>query len=139
MTARTIGAVGALAAAAALSAALLVGTDAAATHKGPLIVLDTDAGQLNDHGFNQLAYEGLQRAEKKLGVNGKVYQAASSQDYVPNLARAAQAGAALVISVGFDQANAIAHAGQMAGRRSARHHRNHSSPYSVMCAALRSG
>jgi basic membrane protein A len=41
-------------------------------------------------------------------VDGRVYQSASSQDYIPNLARAAQQGAALVISVGFDQANAIA-------------------------------
>lgn len=97
-----------LLAAAALVAALTVGTGAAATHKGPLIVLDTDAGQLNDHGFNQLAYAGLQRAEKQLGIDGQVYQAASSQDYIPNLARAAQAGAKLVISVGFDQAAAIA-------------------------------
>jgi basic membrane protein A len=82
------------------------GTTAAAVK--PLVVLVTDIGQLNDHGFNQLAYEGLQRAEHRLGVQGRVYQSASAQDYIPNLARAAQQGAALVISVGFDQADAIA-------------------------------
>jgi basic membrane protein A len=74
----------------------------------PLVVLVTDIGQLNDHGFNQLAYQGLKRAQRQLGIDGRVYQSASSQDYIPNLARAAQQGAALVISVGFDQANAIA-------------------------------
>ena len=32
------------------------------------IALVTDVGQLNDRGFNQLAYEGLKRAEKELDV-----------------------------------------------------------------------
>jgi len=72
------------------------------------IVLVTDAGQLNDHGFNQLAYQGLKRAEAKLGIHGAVYQANSAQDYIPNLSTAAKRNADLVISVGFDQADAIA-------------------------------
>jgi basic membrane protein A len=72
------------------------------------IVLVTDAGQLNDHGFNQLAYEGLKRAKAELGIRGDVYQATSAQDYIPNLSTAARRGADLVISVGFDQAAAIA-------------------------------
>jgi basic membrane protein A len=87
------------------------GPTAAGTTTGagkPLVVLVTDIGQLNDHGFNQLAYEGLKRAQRSLGIDGRVYQSASAQDYIPNLARAAQEGAKLVISVGFDQANAIA-------------------------------
>jgi basic membrane protein A len=32
------------------------------------VALVTDVGQLNDRGFNQLAYEGLKQAEKDLGV-----------------------------------------------------------------------
>jgi basic membrane protein A len=76
--------------------------------KKAYVVLITDVGQLNDHGFNQLAYAGLQRAEKQLGVRGDVFQSPSSADYVPNLATAARKGADLVISVGFDQANSIA-------------------------------
>jgi basic membrane protein A len=86
------------------------GAGAAATSSSakPLVVLVTDIGQLNDHGFNQLAYDGLKRAQRQLGIDGRVYQSASSQDYIPNLARAAQQGATLVVSVGFDQANAIA-------------------------------
>ncbi|HET7566719.1 MAG TPA: BMP family ABC transporter substrate-binding protein [Gaiellaceae bacterium] len=83
------------------------GTTAASSGK-PLVVLVTDVGQLNDHGFNQLAYEGLKRAQKQLGIDGRVYQANSAQDYIPNLARAAQQHADLVVSVGFDQATAIA-------------------------------
>jgi basic membrane protein A len=72
------------------------------------VVLVTDINQLNDHGFNQLAYQGLKRAQRELGINGVVYQSASSQDYIPNLTQAARKKADLVISVGFDQATAIA-------------------------------
>jgi basic membrane protein A len=79
-----------------------------ATGNKPYVVLVTDIGQLNDHGFNQLAYQGLKRAQRQLGIRGDVYQSPSSADYVPNLATAARKGADLVISVGFDQANSIA-------------------------------
>jgi basic membrane protein A len=71
-------------------------------------VLVTDINQLNDHGFNQLAYQGLKRAIRQLGIQGDVYQSASAQDYIPNLSTAARKHADLVISVGFDQATAIA-------------------------------
>lgn len=83
-------------------------TTTASSGKKAYVVLVTDIGQLNDHGFNQLAYEGLTRAQKDLGIRGDVYQSPSSADYVPNLATAARKGADLVISVGFDQANSIA-------------------------------
>ena len=76
--------------------------------KKTYVVLVTDIGQLNDHGFNQLAYGGLKRAEKNLGIKGDVYQSPSAADYVPNLTTAARKGADLVVSVGFDQANSIA-------------------------------
>jgi basic membrane protein A and related proteins len=88
------------------------GTNAAGTTtvagKKAYVVLVTDIGQLNDHGFNQLAYTGLKKAQKQLGIKGDVFQSPSSSDYVPNLATAARKGADLVISVGFDQANSIA-------------------------------
>jgi len=82
-------------------------TTAAASSK-PLIVLVTDVNQLNDHGFNQLAYQGLLKAQRELGIHGAVYQSASAQAYIPNLSTAARKHADLVISVGFDQASAIA-------------------------------
>ena len=46
--------------------------------------LVTDIGGLNDRSFNHLAYVGLQRAQSKLGVEGKVLQSTSNADYVPN-------------------------------------------------------
>jgi basic membrane protein A and related proteins len=113
--ARRIGAIVALAGAAAVVAAV-VGAGAgsaksgspAAAQKKAFVVLVTDVNQLNDHGFNQLAYQGLKRAEAKLGIAGAVYQSPSAAAYIPNLATAARKGADLVISVGFDQATAVA-------------------------------
>ncbi len=51
---------------------------------------------------------GLLRAEKQLGVSGRVLESPSAADYVPNLSTLAQQGYDLVIGVGFDQADAIA-------------------------------
>jgi basic membrane protein A and related proteins len=69
--------------------------------------LVTDIGQLNDRGFNHLAYVGLQRAEKQLGIQGRVLESPSSSDYIPNLSSLARQGYDLIIGVGFDQANAV--------------------------------
>jgi basic membrane protein A and related proteins len=110
---RRIGAAVALAGAAAAVAAGAGASSAksnapAAAQKKAFVVLVTDVNQLNDHGFNQLAYQGLKRAEAKLGITGAVYQSPSAAQYIPNLATAARKGADLVISVGFDQATAVA-------------------------------
>jgi basic membrane protein A len=69
--------------------------------------LVTDLGQLNDRGFNQLAYEGLKRAEKELGVEGRVLQSASAADYIPNMTRLAREQYDLIIGVGFAQGDAV--------------------------------
>jgi basic membrane protein A len=102
----------------AIIAALLVGcgdggsdttgatdTTAASALKVGLI---TDLGQLNDDGFNELAYNGLKRAEKELGVKGRVVESKSAADYVPNMTTLARAGYDLIIGVGFAQGDAIA-------------------------------
>ena len=99
--------IGAAVVIALFAAGLAASSGGASASKGPLVVLVTDAGQLNDHGFNQLAYQGLKRAQRELGIRGAVYQSPSAQAYIPNLSTAARKGADLVISVGFDQANAV--------------------------------
>jgi len=66
----------------------------------------TDIGGLNDHGFNHLAYVGLQRAEQQLGIQGRVLTSSSGADYLPNLTTLARDGYNLIIPVGFLMAQA---------------------------------
>jgi basic membrane protein A and related proteins len=84
------------------------GATTAAPEEEPLRVgLITDLGQLDDNGFNELAYRGVQRAEKELGVQGRVVESASAADYIPNMTSLARSGFDLVIGVGFAQGDAI--------------------------------
>ncbi|HZT91295.1 MAG TPA: BMP family ABC transporter substrate-binding protein [Gaiellaceae bacterium] len=84
------------------------GTTAAKKSGGYKVGLVTDVGGLNDHGFNQLSYQGLKRAENQLGVQGTVLVSKSSADYVPSLASLARKGNKLVIAVGFLMTDAVA-------------------------------
>jgi basic membrane protein A len=89
-------------------AALIVTAAAPAQHAKALKVgLSLDIGQLNDRGFNHLAYTGLLKAEKQLGVQGRILEANSAADYVPNLSTLARGNYDLVVAVGFDQAPAV--------------------------------
>jgi basic membrane protein A len=75
-----------------------------ATFKACLV---TDIGGLNDKSFNHLAYVGLQDAQKKLGVQGRVIQSKSPQDYIPNLSTCARQGYGVTIAVGFLMTDAM--------------------------------
>jgi basic membrane protein A len=77
---------------------------AASTFKVGLV---TDTGGLNDHGFNHLAYMGLEEAHQRLGVSVSVVESQSASDYVPFLTGYARNGYNLVIAVGFDMQNAL--------------------------------
>ena len=69
--------------------------------------LIVDRGQLDDNGFNELAFKGLKRAEQDLGVEGRVVESASAADYIPNMSSLARDGYDLIIGVGFAQGDAI--------------------------------
>jgi basic membrane protein A and related proteins len=69
--------------------------------------LSTDIGGLNDRSFNHLAYVGLQRAQRELGVQTRVVQSQSPADYIPNLTALARQGYNLVIGVGFTEIQAM--------------------------------
>jgi basic membrane protein A and related proteins len=69
--------------------------------------LVTDIGGLNDRSFNQLANAGLEKAEKDLGIEGRVLTSKANSDYVPNLSSLAQQKYDLVIGVGFLMADAM--------------------------------
>ncbi len=83
-------------------------TTTTAPSSGLKVALVADAGQLNDNGFNELAYKGLKRAERELGIEGRVVEAKSAADYIPNMSTLARKGYDLVIGVGFAQGDAIA-------------------------------
>jgi basic membrane protein A and related proteins len=69
--------------------------------------LVTDIGGLNDRSFNQLANEGLQRAVKQLGVQGRVLISKQNSDYIPNLTTLSQQKYDLIIGNGFLMADAV--------------------------------
>jgi basic membrane protein A len=87
------------------------GDDAADTGTKPesdvRVALVTDVGQLNDRGFNELAYNGLKQAEGKLGIQTRVVESAKAADYVPNYASLVRQQYDLIIGVGFAQGDAI--------------------------------
>jgi basic membrane protein A len=71
----------------------------------------TDIGGLNDRSFNFLANKGLEDAQTKLGVDGRVLISKSNGDYVPNLTTLAQQQYDLTVAVGFlmqDATNTVA-------------------------------
>ena len=84
------------------------GSSTTAKGKPIKVGLVTDIGGLNDRSFNHLAYVGLQRAQKELGVKGRVLTSKSAADYVPNLTTLAQQRYDLIIPVGFLMADSTA-------------------------------
>jgi len=100
-------------AAAAIAAATVVGTGAAAPSKqsaSVTVALISDIGRFNDHGFNQSQLSGLNRAKTVLGIKTIAKQSNSVSDYIPNIAAAVRQHANLVISAGFLLADATAKA-----------------------------
>ena len=83
-------------------------TTTAAAASDVKVGLVTDINQLNDRGFNALAFKGMQRAERELGVRGRVLESRSAADYVPNLTALARQGYDLVVAVGYVQGSAVA-------------------------------
>src|SRR6478752_7878607 len=91
----------------ALLAAGSAGVGGAAPAKTLKVGMVTDVGGLNDHGFNHLAYVGLQQAQKRLGVSIRVAESRSPADYIPNLAAFARQGYDLVLGVGYTEIGAM--------------------------------
>lgn len=71
------------------------------------VALVTDVGKVNDGTFNQFAYEGLQRAEKELGVSIDYVESQQPTDFQTNLERFATGDYDLVIGVGFLMGDAM--------------------------------
>lgn len=97
---RTLKATTAVVAVALAATGLVASTGSAAEEQTIRVALVADTGNLNDKGFNTLASQGLEKAEKNLGVETRIYPTATAADRGPNLQAAAQAGYGLVIANG---------------------------------------
>jgi basic membrane protein A len=72
--------------------------------------LVSDTGGLDDRGFNEFSINGLERAEEELGVDGRVFESKSADDYLPNLTSAAEDDSDLIVAVGFLLGHSVAEA-----------------------------
>jgi basic membrane protein A and related proteins len=84
-------------------------SDAAAkVYKAGLV---SDVGRFNDRSFNQSALDGLRRAQRELGIQGRAVESRQTSDYIPNLSSLARERYDVTISVGFllaDATNTVA-------------------------------
>lgn len=68
--------------------------------------LVTDVGKIDDKGFLQATWEGVQQAEKELGAEVKYIQTTDPKDYAKNLEQFADAGYDVIVAPGFGIADA---------------------------------
>jgi len=61
----------------------------------------TDTAGLGDKSFNDLTWKGFEQAESELGVEVKVLESATINDYEPNLQELALAGYSPLVATGF--------------------------------------
>ena len=76
------------------------------------VTMIADLGGINDQSFNQSAWEGLQRAEKELGVEVNVIESKQVSDYEANVETAIDEDSDLVIGIGFQMDAAIKNAAE---------------------------
>ena len=100
-----------LALASVLSASLLAGcsnNDKNEPKDNKLTIgMITDVAGVNDQSFNQSAWEGLQKAEKELGVKVKYLESKQDSDYAANIETLADEGVDLIVGVGMKLAPSI--------------------------------
>lgn len=70
----------------------------------------SDAGGFDDKSFNQLGYEGLERAANTLGVDFVAVQSDSESDFAPNITSLVDQNCTMIITVGFALAAAAGEA-----------------------------
>ena len=99
-----------LAMATVVSASLLVGcssSNESATDDKITVAMITDVAGVNDQSFNQSAWEGLQKAEKELGVEVKYLESKQDSDYATNIETLVDEEVDLILGVGMKLADAI--------------------------------
>lgn len=99
-----------LAMATVVSASLLVGcsgNNESASDDKITVAMITDVAGVNDQSFNQSAWEGLQRAEKELGVEVKYLESKQDSDYATNIEILVDEDVDLILGVGMKLTDAI--------------------------------
>jgi basic membrane protein A len=92
---------------------VLAGCDFGGTDGGGQKVgMVSDVGGIDDASFNQNTWEGLQNAEKELGVQAQYIQSEAQADYEKNITEFAEQDYDLIVTVGFLLGDATA---KMAG------------------------
>lgn len=76
------------------------------------VAMVTDTGGVNDQSFNQSAWEGLQRAEKELGIKPGYQESKQDADYAPNIETLLDQENDLVWGIGFKMADAMKEAAE---------------------------
>lgn len=61
----------------------------------------TDVGGVDDKGFNQTAWKGVQDGVKELGIEAKLLESKAETDYEPNINSFISEGCDIIITVGF--------------------------------------
>ena len=77
----------------------------AAVHKVEMV---TDSGGINDQGFCQLSWAGLQKLRDECGYDVSYIESKQDSDYATNIDKAIDYGAEFVWAVGFSMADAVA-------------------------------
>ncbi|MBH0131039.1 BMP family protein [Salinibacterium sp. NK8237] len=62
----------------------------------------SDSGGFDDKSFNQLGYEGIEKAADELGVEFNAVESTSDADYAPNIESLVAEGCDLIVTVGFN-------------------------------------
>ena len=99
-----------LAMATVVSASLLVGcsgNNESAENDKITVAMITDVAGVNDQSFNQSAWEGLQQAEKELGVEVKYLESKQDSDYATNIETLVDENVDLILGVSMKLSDAI--------------------------------
>jgi basic membrane protein A len=86
---------------AALATAALIGAGTATPAAAFKACQATDTGGVDDKGFNQTAWKGVQDAMKELGVEAKLLEAKAETDYEPNINSFIGEKCDIIVTVGF--------------------------------------
>ena len=84
--------------AALAAAAWIGGASGALAYKACQV---TDTGGIDDKGFNQTAWKGMQDAQKALSVEVKLLESKKEADYVPNINSFVKEKCDMIVTVGF--------------------------------------